>query len=60
MNKELDLNSFSELNSEELCSIDGGIFPIIIAGVAITKGAAIAGGLFLAGVGIGVAWACSE
>ncbi len=52
--------NFETLEINELENIDGGIFPIVIAGITITKGAAIAGGLFLAGTGLGVAWALCD
>ncbi|AGB41869.1 hypothetical protein Halha_1970 [Halobacteroides halobius DSM 5150] len=41
-----------KLEEQELMNIDGG--------VAITTGGLIAGGLFVTGVGIGVAWALSD
>ncbi|MFR2529735.1 MAG: class IIb bacteriocin, lactobin A/cerein 7B family [Clostridium paraputrificum] len=57
---ELTNKNFSELDLNELETIDGGLFPIVIAGVTITKGAAIAGGLFTAGAAIGIGWAFSD
>lgn len=54
------LNNFTELTAEESFDVNGGIFPIVIAGVTITKGAAIAGGIFAAGTALGVGWALSE
>jgi len=35
------LTGFSDISDIELEDIDGGIFPIIIGGVMITKGAAL-------------------
>lgn len=57
---ELTIKNFDTLELNELENIDGGLFPIVIAGVTITKGAAIAAGLFTAGVAIGIGWAFSD
>jgi lactobin A/cerein 7B family class IIb bacteriocin len=58
----LDLNAYgvSEMNDAEMRETDGGIFPVVILGVVITKkaaawicaGAAV-GGLFAAGTCVG-------
>jgi hypothetical protein len=49
--------AFQELGEADLMTVDGGIFPIIIGGIVITKGAALVVGgaitLFGAGVGVG-------
>ncbi|WP_349516011.1 ComC/BlpC family leader-containing pheromone/bacteriocin [Leuconostoc suionicum] len=44
------LSEFETIDNGHLEQIEGGIFPLIIGGVVITKGAVITGGL-LAGVG---------
>lgn len=57
---ELTIENFDTLETNELTDIDGGLFPIVIAGVTITKGAAIAGGLFAIGTAVGIGWAFSD
>lgn len=38
--KDLALNRFNDLSKDDLANVRGGLFPIVIAGVAITKGMA--------------------
>ncbi|AFS39485.1 class IIb bacteriocin, lactobin A/cerein 7B family [Leuconostoc gelidum] len=45
---------FTQLNEQQLANIDGGIFPIIIGGVLITKGAVVTGGIIGGAVAGGV------
>lgn len=47
------LSDFKVIDNRNLEQIEGGIFPIIIGGILITKGAAITGGLLAASVGVG-------
>lgn len=49
-----NLNTYAVLTNEELVEVDGGsVILFTIGGIAVTKGAAIAGGLFATGVGLG-------
>jgi lactobin A/cerein 7B family class IIb bacteriocin len=42
----IDINGFNEISENELYDINGGIAPLIVAGI-------IVGGAFLVGLGIG-------
>lgn len=49
-----NLNTYAALTDKELTEVDGGsVILFTIGGIAVTKGAAIAGGLFATGVGLG-------
>ncbi|MFC4760287.1 class IIb bacteriocin, lactobin A/cerein 7B family [Fructobacillus durionis] len=50
----MDSNGFQIMEEYELAKVNGGIFPIVIGGVLITKGAAIGAGCFTAGIGAGL------
>lgn len=41
----ISLSEFEAIDNGQLEQIEGGIFPLIIGGVVITKGAVITGGL---------------
>lgn len=46
---------FQILNEGNLMDVEGGVVPlIVIGGIGITKGAAVAGGLFAGGIGAGI------
>ncbi|TLF41767.1 bacteriocin [Lacticaseibacillus zeae] len=51
--KDLSLNRFNDLSKDELANVGGGLFPIVIAGGAITKGMAWGAGALAAGIGTG-------
>ncbi|GAB2021039.1 hypothetical protein RyT2_01120 [Pseudolactococcus yaeyamensis] len=54
LNNVAGLNNFPSLTEDEMTMVEGGVVPlIVIGGIAISKGAAIAGGLFLTGIGVG-------
>jgi len=48
-------NGFSELSFSEMEMVEGGLFPLALFGgaIVITKGAAIAAGIFTAGAIVG-------
>ncbi|USI45907.1 ComC/BlpC family leader-containing pheromone/bacteriocin [Leuconostoc mesenteroides] len=47
------LSEFEAIDNGQLEQIEGGIFPLIIGGVVITKGAVITGGLLAGVAGVG-------
>ena len=58
MTNSIVLNAkFVELTGEETMQVEGGLFPIVLVAfgvsITITKGAAIAAGIFTAGAVIG-------
>ena len=49
------LSQFEDMDASALAQTEGGLFPIVIGGIVIGKGAAIAGGLLLGGgIGLGM------
>ncbi len=54
-NQRNSLKQFEDMDASALAQTEGGLFPIVIGGIAISKGAAIAGGLLLVGgIGLGM------
>ncbi|API71231.1 ComC/BlpC family leader-containing pheromone/bacteriocin [Leuconostoc suionicum] len=47
------LSEFETIDNGQLEQIEGGIFPLIIGGVVITKGAVITGSLLAGAAGVG-------
>lgn len=54
LNNVVALSQFQVVDRNRLSEIEGGVVPlIVIGGIAISKGAAITGGLFASGIGVG-------
>ncbi|GAX47684.1 bacteriocin [Pseudolactococcus reticulitermitis] len=53
LNNVVALDKFSALTEDEMMLVEGGLFPIIIGGIVISKGVVIGVGAVAAGLGIG-------
>ncbi|GAB2022785.1 hypothetical protein RyT2_18590 [Pseudolactococcus yaeyamensis] len=53
LNNVAGLNNFSSLTEDEMMMVEGGVFPIVIGGIVISKGVVIGVGAVAAGLGIG-------